>query len=405
MSDTTVGPSDEPSGSASQPLILVYYWGALMPGANGSQVRTIGQLEYLSKRFENIVLYHFANHPHDRWTPEHEADLARRFPNIRLVSDNEGWALKIVSRLKKIAVTAFPGLARRVLAWHVEALTPNYAQLRRSNDDIRYVINYVDSLAQVNGIDASKTIVETHDLRYFRRAMASHRSLISCRNLLNLRYEVSALSAANGLVAITENEAYFFRNMLAETAVYYIPEYAPGAIVCETRRNNFDYDLLFAASGNQVNVDGITKLFEQAGPDLRDMRFAICGLICQRPEVQKLAAEYPNIHLLNFLSDEELEAAYARSKACVSPTSGTGLNIKLVDALRHCKPVFATQSSMKGLGAGYEDCVLPLRVADMKALLSNPEQLHAASTVAGECYQRFALGGDLTKLFQSLQTP
>lgn len=384
------------------PLVLVFYWGALMGAANGSQVRTLGQLSFIAENFDNVVFYHYGNHPRDPWTAEDIAAFKARFPKVRLVVEQEKRALKYLNKLKKLLIMMSPGLAPRVLRWRIAALTPDYSALRAANPDIRYVVNYVDSLAQLNGIEGAKTVVETHDLRYFRRAKETKEKLISFKHLMGLRYEISALGAVKALVSITRNEAYFYRNMLPNSDIYYIPEYQPGGVEPPAAENLFEHDLLFAASGNGINVAGLLGLFDRHGPQLRSFRIALCGLICERPEIQDLAAAYPNITLLGFLSKEELTQTYARSRACLSPTDGTGLNIKLVEALRHRKPVFASRSSTEGLNAGFERCVFPLDPDAMTALLSDAERLARASDAAAAYYTLFSNTGDLEALGHAL---
>ena len=385
-----------------QPIVLVFYWGALMDAANGSQVRTLAQLSYLTTQFEKIVLYHFSNHPRDRWTEAHVQEFRKRFPNVELISDEEGAPLKVFNKLKKILVMAMPGIAKRVLAVRIPSLTPNYSKLHHEHPSIRYVVNYVDSLAQLNGVDCDATFVETHDLRYFRRGFTSNMSLVSFKNLLALRYEVSALSAVKGLISITENETYFFRNTVQDGKVFYVPEYQSDNVVEYHEGTQTNFDLLFAASGNEVNVTGFCNLLLDPMKDLTEFRIAVCGRICDRKEIQQIAATHPNITLLGFLSDADLEETYLKSKACLSPTDGTGLNIKLVEALRHSKPVFATLSSMKGLGAGYEACVFPIDTAVMHQVLSDPRKLVDASTSAANYYRIFASMGDLDAFRQAL---
>ncbi|WP_172332662.1 glycosyltransferase [Mangrovicoccus sp. HB161399] len=385
------------------PLVMVYYWGALMSGANGSQQRTLSQLSFICQQCDNVVLYHFANHPSDPWTKQQEADFAARFPGIRLVSDIETLPIKILNKLKKLLVLCFPSLARQVYRLGAPSQAPNYRRLRAEHPEILYVVNYVDSLAQINGIAAERTIVETHDLRYFRRAKSSDGSLVSMKSLFALRYEISALSAAKSVITISPNETYFYRNMMPNAEIHYIPEYPTADAIELQNMESFDFDLLFAASGNAINVEGFCGLFADMGEKLRGFRIALCGLICGRPEIRTLAEQYPNITLLHFLSAEELQRTYARSKACLSPTHGTGLNIKLVEALRHGKPVFGSEASTGALTPGFQSCVFPLDAEAMTEFLSDAVRLREASSAAVDYYTRFSQRGDLEELAASLR--
>lgn len=391
------------SRNGRSPLVLIYYWGALMGASNGSQIRALGQIAFIAEQFENVALYHYSNHPRDPWTPEQVAGFKAQFPNVRLVSDVEGGALRILAKLKKTAALLSPRRARRAFQIGIPSLTPNYQRLREDNPEIIYVVNYVDSLTQLNGVDGAKVVVETHDLRYFRRAKGTNVSLVSLKSLLSLRYEISALASVASLVAITRNEAYFYRNMIPAANTFYVPEYQPTGTVPPSKSAAYEYDLLFAASGNDINVHGMLRLLEIDGTRLGKFRIALCGLICERPEIRDVAAAYPNITLLNFLNKEELVRTYAISRACLSPTDGTGLNIKLVEALRNRKPVFASASSREGLSMAHDDCVFPLDPEVMTTVLTDPYKLEAASDAATGLYHRFTQQGDLMALREALK--
>ena len=386
------------------PRVVVFYWGALMAGANGSQIRTLGLLSWLSGRFNDVVLYTYANHPTDPWTEDDLEAFAIRFPRVRLVRDTESPALKLLSRAKKVTVTLFPSLARRAYAFGRPGLTPNYAALRRETGDPVYVVNYVDGLAQLNGVDPDRAMVETHDVRFFRRAKGKPGPVVGSRSLLALRYEGAALSAAQVVVAITENEAYFYRNLLPGADVRFVPEYAPAEPVPAGSAGAFEYDLLFAASGNDINVRGLCDLYATEGGAMGRFRVAMCGRICDRAEVRALAGRHPSIELLGFVPAEELERLHAATRACLSPTDGTGLNIKLVEALRHRKPVFASRSSRAGLSAGWEGCVFPADPETMVALLRDPAALEAASQAAAAYYRRFTRMGERDALGRTLSS-
>ncbi|MDS9468935.1 glycosyltransferase [Paracoccus sp. MBLB3053] len=404
VSTTPSSPSEtaRQSDGESAPTVLVYYGDTLSSASNGSQVRTLGLLAFLCGRYDDVVLYRYGESAGNGWPAEETAALTSRFPQLRLVSDPDGIGLRLFDKLKKFVVLSWPGLARHAYRWAIPGRAPNFAAIRDRNSNMLYVVNYVDSLARLNGIDENRTVVETHDLRYFRRVKGTSASLISWKHLLNLRYEIAALASVRALVAITGNEAYFYRNMLPSSKVYYVPDYQPVDAIPHSPEERLDYDLLFAGSGNVINRDGLLRLFESHGPRLRSLRIALCGLICDRPEIRELATLNPNLILLGFLSAEELENTYARSRACLSPTHGTGLNIKLVEALRHRKPVFASDDSRAGLTAGYERCVFPLDPDLMTSLLRDPGRLQAASEAAANYYHHFSRTGDLPALGEAL---
>jgi hypothetical protein len=86
------------------------------------------------------------------------------------------------------------------------------------------------------------------------------------------------------------------------------------------------------------------------------------------------------VAVVGYVSD--LQALYADVQAAICPVEGTGVNIKVMEALAYGKPVFAYPSSITGLPPGSETCVFPLTEASVWAILSDREALRRASQAA-----------------------
>lgn len=382
--------------------VIVFYCGRLAPQSNGSQLRAFDLLTHLQTRFERVVLYGYSDLPGGGWTPADHAAFAARFPSVEVVLDREGPALRAAARLKKLLLTLWPALARPVLRARLPGAAPGYRRLRQAHPGAVVFVNYVDGVAQMNGVPVARCLVETHDAKYFRRAKGTGASLVSLPALLRLRGEVATLSAVAGVVAITPQEKYLFENTMPGQRVFHVPVYAPAAAPLPPPGAEAEYDLLFAASQNALNVAGLLGFMTEARDWIGRYRIALCGRICEVPQIRRLAETAPNVTLLGFVDAATLDRLHARSRACLSPTEGTGLKIKLVEALRRGRPVFASDHAMSGLGGGHEDCVFPLTEAAFRAVLDDPAALGAACHAAAACYRRFAAGGDLVALDRAL---
>jgi hypothetical protein len=98
-----------------------------------------------------------------------------------------------------------------------------------------------------------------------------------------------------------------------------------------------------------------------------------------------------------------IDQIYRRSQAAVSPVVGTGLKIKIVDALAKGKPVFASQSSLAGLPPGYEGCVFPIQRRIMSRILDHEEYRRAAVRESRAYFASIGQRGDHEELLTLLR--
>jgi hypothetical protein len=140
---------------------------------------------------------------------------------------------------------------------------------------------------------------------------------------------------------------------------------------------------------------------QEHGSWLAKYRVAVCGKVCQHPDVIQVARRYPNVSLMGFVDD--IDQIYRRSRAAVSPVVGTGLKIKIVDALAKGKPVFASQSSLAGLPPGYEGCVFPIQREIVSRILDHEEHRHAAVHKSQTYFASFGQRGDHDELLGLLR--
>ena len=90
-----------------------------------------------------------------------------------------------------------------------------------------------------------------------------------------------------------------------------------------------------------------------------------------------------------------LDEVYAQSKLVVSPVEGTGLKMKVAEALAHGKPVCGSDHSIEALPPGWEQCVFPLTRPVIEALIEDPIRLQEASAAARVYYSSFETSGEL----------
>jgi glycosyltransferase involved in cell wall biosynthesis len=361
-------------------VALAFFNGSFMRGTNGSHTRAAESIAYLVRTFERVVLYSFSDHPVEPWGANAVEAFRTRYPTVTLVTESGRRAL-LVARLKNIAVKLAPSAAKRLLRLHIPGITPLYDQLLHELPaNTLFFVTFADGLSELNGIPSNNVVVDTLDVKFIRRCKVNRRASNSVDALLRLRGEIGMLSIARAVIGISATETAFFKLLFAGDT-FYIPSFGRSEAVIRERLESggYEYDLLFVASENTFNVEGFLKFCFQFSGWLQTRKIAVAGNICKTAEIQQLAKR-SEITLLGYVPD--LRELYRTSKACISPIDGTGLKIKLLEALRHGRPVFASQHSIDGLAPGCTDCVFPIDTANMMHILDNDDRLRRAQESA-----------------------
>lgn len=378
----------------TSPLVL-YFNGTFINNENGAHARMRHQLAWAVANFPKVVLYSFADHPDCPWGEKEIALFRAEFPTVELVLDRRSKRLDRATRLKNACLALAPQLARRVLSWHVKGATPGYdGLLARGAHTL--LVNYADAVSQLNGVDPRNCIIETHDLKFLHYAKKYGRPISDIRVMGKLRSEAWVLGAVGGLIAIAPPESAMFRLWYPDVPVFYIPSYPEAEMGARAMRDEPRYDLLFVGSENHFNVDGISRFLSDNAGWLSAYRIAIAGRVCNVPRLQELAARFAEVSLLGYV--EELGAVYAQTRAVISPVEGTGLKMKVIEALRCGKPVFASEHSVHGLPPGSEACVFALNERAIAATLADAGMYDAACRAALEYCARIDGAGDADKL-------
>lgn len=181
-----------------------------------------------------------------------------------------------------------------------------------------------------------------HDLFHTRAAKAHGRDSV---NGLEREQEIALLSRADAVISIQSDEARFVaenvpatRSILAPIAIDPIDAAQPG----KTGR------LLFVGSNTAPNVVCLEWFFDNAWPAIKTRSPTITLDI-----VGSVAAAFPaggprGIRFHGVVDD--LTALYAEAAIVISPlTFGSGLKVKLVEAMAYGKAIVATATTLQGV--------------------------------------------------------
>jgi glycosyltransferase involved in cell wall biosynthesis len=192
-----------------------------------------------------------------------------------------------------------------------------------------------------------KVAVLTHNLT-FRRAelYRSHGQPLDFLPLTQ-REETELLSRADVIVAIQEREAAAFRSMLPERSVITVP--MPILAQPQPRAAEILGRCLFVGGYSGHNIEAVNWLLREIWPEvLKEVPHAqltIAGTVGKA-----VKTDQPSVKVTGPVAD--LKDVYATTSVCVVPLPlGTGLKIKLVEAMSFGRAVVTTSAGAEG----YED--------------------------------------------------
>jgi glycosyltransferase involved in cell wall biosynthesis len=164
--------------------------------------------------------------------------------------------------------------------------------------------------------------------------------------------ECGKLSQADIIVPIQWEEAEFVRKKVSSRRVIVAPMAASPVSAAQPGKSNL---VLFIGSSTAPNVDGIRWFLNECWPriwsSLPYLTLNVAGTICQTLGPAPRGAMF-----LGFV--EDTTSLYAEAGVVISPLrAGSGLKIKLIEALAHGKAVVATPKTLQGVEALFSQAV------------------------------------------------
>jgi succinoglycan biosynthesis protein ExoO len=201
----------------------------------------------------------------------------------------------------------------------------------------------------------AKTAVIMHDLFSSRGGQFAALGAADSVVQLTEAAECALLAKADTIVAI-KDEGEWLRNRILERRIIVAPMAAKPVAAPQAGRDDV---VLFVGSSAAPNVDGLRWFLQDCWPKIRARRpraiLRVAGTVCQ-----KVGRAPSGVQLLGLVDD--LTSLYAECGLMISPLrAGSGLKIKLIEALALGKAVVATAVTLQGVADTLRDCV---RIAD-----------------------------------------
>jgi polysaccharide biosynthesis protein PslH len=231
----------------------------------------------------------------------------------------------------------------------------------------------------------SRRLLDTHDsftdrhLRYARKGMRKGFWLS-----LRASDENIALRRADAALAIQEEESELFHKQLASDGLLPNPDVAVVSHLLDLGNPIGSYAAdnaaIFVGSNNGPNRYSMERFLKHVLPlvvrEIPGFELKVAGRICE------WMPDTPNVTKLGFVSD--LKSVFESAPLSVNPVLlGSGINIKLLEAMAAAVPTISTETGTRGLPRSFSNGVVVVPDAD--------HEHHAAQIV------RFARSADLRR--------
>lgn len=193
---------------------------------------------------------------------------------------------------------------------------------------------------------ACATATIMHDLFHQRAEMVKKTGVVDSVTTLSKDDEIEMLGRADLVVAIQQTEADFILENLPDQPVLVVPMSFP---VAAAPKLGNDAEILFVGSNTEPNIAGLKWFLEKCWPQVLeaapDATLTIAG------SVSSGMTGFPKPKAVQYLGIvDDLEALYERAGVVISPlTFGSGLKIKLIEALALGKAMVATSTTLQGV--------------------------------------------------------
>lgn len=207
------------------------------------------------------------------------------------------------------------------------------------------------------------SIIDTHDFLSSQHQNDKHFKLGNA-----IDDEISRLRLFDQVWTISMDETYLFSQFLS-SKVRFVPIMINSP---QFSKANKKYDLIYVASQNQHNQMSAKWFFENVFPHFNGK---ITILVIGR--ITGYLKDYPGVTKIPFVND--LSDYYNQAKIAICPMlSGTGIKVKVVEALSYGLPVVCTSRGVDGLPSKMSNgCIVqnnPKKFArEIQQLLDDPD--------------------------------
>ena len=315
--------------------ILYFYPENPTTSNQGNNARAFALLQYFKNRNHKIDYIGIASKSFS------EVDL-EAIKNVNLIEN--GFLLKRDKRISKTLSYLFTYAIPNKLKGRIRDFDRTrfghknqFSKILKDNQYDYIIISYAywaELIRENKHLKEAKLIIDTHD---FLASQFQNQKRFNLGKYFNK--EVELLNLFQKIWVISSDENYVFSQFVSSDVIT-----IPHALEVKFQLNSTKkYDLVYVASSNEHNVKSAKWFFEEVYPKLNTTLS-----ICVVGKINEYIPELPNVTKIHFL--EDLNQVYSESRVAICPMlSGTGLKIKVVEALSYGLPVVCNPRGIDGL--------------------------------------------------------
>lgn len=226
----------------------------------------------------------------------------------------------------------------------------------------------------------ARLIVDTHDF-----LTSQEQQKKGFRIGVAFQDEINRVKLFDEVWVVSTDEEYLF-SQFCDKKIRLVP-IAFNAAIGQPKENT-SFDLIYVASDNPHNVRAAQWFFKEVYPLLRSS-ISICVI----GKVGSTIEDRPNIIKHQFVAD--LNEYYQRARVAICPMlSGTGVKVKVIEAMSHGLPIVCSRRGVDGLvNKSGNGCLVAEKKADfarlIEELLENQELYRRVSQEASAYFSEY----------------
>ena len=334
--------------------ILLVYPHNFLERNMGQNNRTYEIMSYLHSKGFIIDLFAFNNFFSD-FTQFDKFNHEKIVRQLYLYDYRKIRIRRIIDRVLLLTKKIIP-LKKATLNWVTKSMRRQFNKLIKNEYDyIVMVYSYTAELLNNKKINSKKInfVEDFLSIAHYVNGYSNH--------LGNLfESEIKLTKYFDDLIYISNDEKQLFEKLLPDKKHHFLPHF----LYSKKYENCIkDVDVLFVGHDNPYNIKGIQWFFSEIYPLIDEKtRIVIAGKVSSHVPVNN-----KNINLMGFVDD--LDVLYKRTKIIICPLlNGTGMKIKVIEALSYGIPVVCTSRGVDGFADKTKNGCL---VTDDPAMFAN----------------------------------
>lgn len=272
--------------------------------------------------------------------------------NVKFIGDNFHKHEPYTSKLQQMGIEVLYGVFYRDnwKQWMKEnAKYFDYIYLHR----VHVAMKYIDFVKKNTSAKILYNAVDFSFLREERQYQVTGDPKYLKQAEENKKQEFYLFKQSDTVLTISEYEKELLKKEMPEKDVYVIPTFIYDIKKISNKAEYSDRkDITFVGGFcHDPNVDAVLWFTKEAFPKIvKIYPNIILNVIGSNPPKEILALKSKNINVTGFVSDEELERYYTKSRLIIAPLRfGAGVKGKIIEAIAHGVPVVSTKIGAEGI--------------------------------------------------------